>query len=179
MTSVKVVLAATLAVSATGQVRSSRDQQYCNEQYTYCVNVPSVGDVERHEGDAPNHGITIRLSDPNARAWTYAHWDAALLGSSQKAAVGRLETLLEDHPKADASIAPTMLEDLTAYRIRLSYNDNGQMAEELIIAYHPPRDKTQGPGVLYEIGLSCPKDNYPRDSKILQTLVETFRRTGE
>lgn len=159
--------------------RISRPEDYCNEKYMYCVTVPSSGKAEPHEGDSPNHGVTIKLPDPQSDAWTYAHWDAALLESSQKAALNRLGILLDEHPHAEVSIKPTMVSSMIAYRIRLNYIDVRPMIEELVIAYREPKDKSQGPGIIYEIGLQCSQTNYSTRVSVLESLISTFRRTRD
>lgn len=157
----------------------SSPEDYCNEKYMYCVAVPSSGKPEPHEGDSPNHGVTIKLPDLQSDAWTYAHWDAALLESSQKAALNRLGILLDEHPHAEVSMKQTMLSGLVAYRIRLNYIDARPMTEEIVTAYRKPKDKSQGPGVIYEIGLECSQANYSTSISVLESLISTFRRTGD
>jgi hypothetical protein len=51
-----------------------RTEEYCNEDYMYCVRVPHGGKLQPHEGDSPNHGATIDLPQHEGQAWTYAHW---------------------------------------------------------------------------------------------------------
>jgi hypothetical protein len=164
---------------ATTRLSLSAAQEYCNEQYTYCVTVPSSGKLEAHEGDAPNHGATIELSETGNKAWTYAHWDAALLGSSQKAALSRLEMLLDEHPNAEVIMRPTMVANMSAYRIRLSYEDTQPMTEELVISYCKPKNESQGPGTIYEIGLHCSQRSYAVNVSVLEALIYTFRRVGK
>jgi hypothetical protein len=143
------------------------------------VNVPIKGKVEPHTGDAPNHGVTIDLENPGDVAWTYAHWDAALLGSSQKAALDRLDILLEESPSGRANIAPTMLAGLSAYRIRLDYADKRPMSEDVVIAYRKAEKDSEGPGRVYEIGVKCRQATYPECAKVLDALVGTFQTTVE
>jgi hypothetical protein len=151
-------------------------KQYCNEKYKYCVNVPDAANVEAHEGDSPNHGITIRLSDSGEETWTYAHWDAALLGSAQKVLVRRLEIILADDPTAEMAVASTTIAGLPAYRIRLSHS-NGSQVEEILIAYRKPQSPSQDPGIIYEIGLKCVQDHYLSEAKVFEILAATFRQT--
>ncbi len=175
--------ASTLLIAATHritiQASDSTIRQYCNEQYMYCVALPTSGKAEPHEGDAPNHGVTIKLQEPESEAWTYAHWDAALLGSSQKAALQRFELFFSEHPTAEVSMAPIMIAGLSAYRIRFIYVDIRPVTEELVIAYSKPKDASQGPGIIYEIGLKCSQKSYPANASTLDSLIATFRRTGE
>lgn len=172
-----LLIAATRRV--TMQASDSAIRQYCNEQYMYCVALPTSGKAEPHEGDAPNHGVTIKLQEPENEAWTYAHWDAALLGSSQKAALQRFEAFFGEHPTAEVSMAPAMIAGLSGYRIRVSYVDVRPVTEELVIAYSKPKDASQGPGIIYEIGLKCSQKSYPANASALESLIATFRRTGE
>ena len=158
--------------------RISRAQEYCNEKYMYCVTVPSSGKPEAHEGDAPSHGVTIKLPEPGGEAWTYAHWDAALLESPQKAALNRLGILLDEHPDAEVSMRQTMVASMLAYRIRLNYEDTRPMTEELIIAYRKPKNESQGPGIIYEIGLNCSQRSYSTSVSLFESLITTFRRIG-
>ena len=164
---------------STMQASDSAIRQYCNEQYMYCVTLPSSGKAEPHEGDAPNHGVTLKLQEPENEAWTYAHWDAALLGSSQKAALQRFKAFFSEHPTAEVSMAPIMIAGLSAYRIRFSYVDIRPVTEELVIAYSKPKDASQGPGIIYEIGLKCSQKSYAANASTLDSLIATFRRTGE
>ncbi len=168
-----------VALPATTPTSFSAIQEYCNEQYMYCVSVPSSGKLEAHEGDAPNHGATIKLSEPGNEAWTYAHWDAALLRSSRKAALSRLEILLDKHPNAEAIMRRTMIAGMSAYRIRLNYDDTRPATEELIIAYCKPKNESQGPGTIYEIGLHCSQSSYSANVSVLEALLSTFRRIGK
>ena len=102
-----LTLAAASIVLATGaakpQVPESHAHKYCNAKYMYCVDVPSSGKTKPHEGDSPNHGVTVDLGD-SSYAWTYGEWDAALLGSSEKAALRRRRMLLDELPSAEAKI---------------------------------------------------------------------------
>ncbi len=179
-----LVIAASLAMLAVALPATSRPsfsgaQEYCNEQYMYCVTVPSSGRLEAHEGDAPNHGATIKLSEPGNEAWTYAHWDAALLRSSQRAALSRLEMLLDKHPNAEVIMRPTIIASMPAYRIRLNYGDTRLMTEELVIAYCNPKNESQGPGIIYEIGLHCTQRSYSVNVSVLEALLDTFRKIGK
>jgi hypothetical protein len=170
-----------LATVATARVQASGfgPQQYCNEQYMYCVSLPSSGRVEPHQGDAPNHGFKIDLLEPPNVAWSYTQWDAALLQSSQKAALYLLGILLDEHPSGEVSMRPAVIAGLSAYRIRFSYTDIRPMTEELVVAYRRPKDESKGPGIIYEIGLKCSQSSYSANISILDGLVGTFRRIGE
>lgn len=103
-----LTLAAAFIVLASGtakpQVPESDAHKYCNAKYMYCVDLPPSGKTKPHEGDSPNHGVTVDLGD-SSYAWTYGEWDAALLGSSQKAALRRRRMLLDEHPGGEARIA--------------------------------------------------------------------------
>src|SRR5712692_2100909 len=170
---------AALALPGPTPPSVSRPQEYCNEKYMYCVSMPSSGKPEAHEGDAPNHGVTIKLPESGNEAWTYAHWDAALLESSRKAALNRVEMLLDEHPNAEVIMRRTMIAGMSAYRIRLNYEDTRPMTEELIIAYLKTKNESQGPGTLYEIGLRCSQRSYSINVSVLEALISTFRRTGK
>lgn len=165
-----------LAVAAPGQteVPVSAGQRYCNEEYLYCVNFPSTGSVVPHEGDSPNHGVTIALEGQGNEAWTYAHWDSALLGSPQKVAVERLGMLIKEHPNAEITIKPVMLAELRAYRIRCNYQDIRPMVEEVVIAHRGHQKKSKDVDLIYEIGLKCPRVDYSKYSGTLEAIVSTF-----
>lgn len=154
-------------------------QQYCNEKYMYCTEFPSLGKARPHEGDSPNHGVSIDLAEPGDEAWTYAHWDAAMLGNIQKMALHRLEILLDEHNDARVSMAPAFLAGLPAYRIRLSYSGVPPTTEELIIAYRKPRGDSQETGIVYEVGLKCKESNFSANVGALESLVGTFRLVGK
>ena len=160
------------------QTTGSGIQQYCNEQYGYCVSLPSSGMIEPHEGDAPNHGVSIKLPELENGAWTYAHWDAALLEGTRKVALRRLEISLLKHSNAQVRMAPTMLAGLHAYRIRLEYKETLPTIEELVIAYRKPRTESESPGIIYEIGLKCSKSSYPAGVSVLEALISSFKLTG-
>jgi hypothetical protein len=171
------------AVAAAQPAKTSAShpgvQEYCNAQYMYCVALPDSGKVQPHEGDAPNHGVTIKLPEPGGVAWTYAHWDAALLASPQKAALGQLEVVLNKHPNAEVNMKPTVVAGLPAYRIRLTYADIRPTIEEVIVAYRRPKDEPQGPGIIYEIGLNSSQIGYSVNVSTLDALARSFRQTRE
>lgn len=151
--------------------------RYCNEQYKYCVDIPSSGKVEPHEGDSPNHGIAMKMPE-SGEVWTYAHWDAALLESPQRVLLRRLEIILADHPMADVTITSAKIAGLPAYKVRFSYVKSRALVEEIVIGYRKPQNASMGPGIIYEVGLKCSQDRYPSDIKILESLANTFRQTG-
>ena len=169
-------LFATLGGATTNSALPAVDQ-YCNEQYKYCVDIPPSGKVERHEGDSPNHGIAIKMPE-SGEAWTYAHWDAALLESPQKVLLRRLEIILADHPMAEVTIISAKMAGLPAYKVRFSYVKSRSLVEEIVIGYRKPKSPSLGPGIIYEVGLKCSEDRYPSDIKILESLANTFRQTG-
>jgi hypothetical protein len=155
---------------------NSAAQQYCNDKYMYCVKVPPSGTAVQHEPDAPNHGVTVDLPQTGEEIWTYAHWDAALLDGSQKAAFERLEIIFTEHPDADVSIARAMLAELSAYRIRFRYTATQPMTEEIIIAYRKPKDQSKDTGIIYEIGMKSAQSTYKANAGTFKSFVDTFRQ---
>jgi hypothetical protein len=118
----------------------------------------------------------IDFEEPGNEAWTYAHWDAALLGNLQSAAKDRLGILRVKHPKSGVKMEPAFLAGLPAFRIRISYADSEPITEEVLIAYRKPEDK--GPGRIYEIGLKCGKERHSKYVKVFEALVKTFQITA-
>jgi hypothetical protein len=168
-----------LSLPATAQITETDNNQYCNEQYLYCVNLPNLSKIEPHDGDAPNHGITITLSLPGNIAWTYAHWDAALLQSSRKVLLDRLKMINNEHSGAEVRVRATMLSGLPAYRIRINYMDTRPITEELVIAYRKPKNKSAGPGVVYEIGMKGTQGSYSANVATLNAFINTFRPVAQ
>jgi hypothetical protein len=158
-------------VSASGP----STEQYCNETYAYCVNLPHSGKPKPHEGDAPNHGVTVDLQQPGNQVWTFAYWDAALAESPQKAMLNRLGILLEKHRDGTVSIEPTTLDGLPAYRIRLSYAAATRREQEIVVAYRTPADKSKDTGIIYEIGLDCDAPHCAQEARAFETFVASFR----
>lgn len=166
-----------LSVGSPTRIRgdSLATQQYCNEQYRYCVTLPNVGKAELHEGDAPNHGVTIDLAAKQDLLWTYAAWDAALLEGSRKAALQRREIILREHHDAKIDVAPTKLGGLSAFHIRATYGGIKPMNEEIVIAYRKPKDKSKGTGIIYEIGLECVQSARASYVGIFKSFISAFR----
>jgi len=158
---------------------SSVLQQYCNDKYMYCVNIPRSGKAVPHEGDAPKHGITIQLPQTGEEIWTYAHWDAALLQGSQKAALRQIEIIFSEHPDTDVSMASTRLADLSAYHLRFSYAGLQPITEEIIIAYRKSKDQSKETGIIYEIGMKCASSTCKVSAATFESFVSTFRLTDK
>jgi hypothetical protein len=131
----------------------AKQKQYCNQAYMYCVELPSIGTVQPHLDDSPNHGVSIDLSAKGNEIWSYAHWDAVLLKSAQQAALLRLGLLLDEHPDAEINIKLTTLAGLSAFHILLTMPGTVPTMEEIVIAYAPPEDESKGPGIIYELGV--------------------------
>ena len=153
-------------------------QQYCNEKYRYCVDLPPSAKTEAHQGDAPNHGVTIELPD-SGKLWTYAHWDAALFEETEKAALDRIEIIFREHPDAEVNMARTILAGLSAYRIRFVYSRIQPTTEEIIIAYRKPKDKSKETGIIYEVGMKCTPSTYKVNMGTFESFVNTFQPTEE
>jgi hypothetical protein len=164
-----------LAQPRRAQSVDSAAGQYCNQQYAYCVSLPSSGKAEPHEGEAPNHGVTVDLPESGNQLWIYAHWDAALLKGSQEAAFQRLAIILHEHPDAEVSIVRSRMADLTAYRLRFNYSPRQPMVEQIVIAYREPKDESKDTGIIYEIGLQSTQASYASNARILSSFISTFR----
>jgi hypothetical protein len=157
------------------QPSSAKTERYCNEQYAYCAVLPSLGKIEPHEDNAPNHGVSVALDEDGSEAWIYAHWDAALLDSSPKVVSDEVGILLDKYPKAEVQIKPSMLAGMAGYRSIVRYVDNGPRVEQLVIAYRKPEDESKGPGKIYESGLKCKQDECQKYAKTLDDLIGTFQ----
>lgn len=154
---------------------SGGSRQYCNEKYKYCVDLPPSGKAEAHQGDAPNHGVTIVLPD-SGELWTYAQWDAALFEEAQKAALEQREIILRKHPDAGVTMTKTVLAGLSAYRMRFTYVDIQPMTEEIIIAYRKPRDQSKDTGIIYEVGMKCAPSACKANLGVFGAFVSTFQQ---
>lgn len=167
------------AQSTATQFPSSVAQRYCNENYMFCVDLPKLGKVVPHYSGTTNHGVEIELPQPESEVWVYAGWNAALLPSSRKVLINKLDMLRIDHPNAKISVRHTILSGVSAYRIKLRYQDTGPMIEEIVIEYRKPKNESAGPGVIYEIGLKGSQSNYSKNIAIFNAFIDTFRETEE
>jgi hypothetical protein len=175
------ILACVLAFaqSTTTQFSSSVAQQYCNENYMFCVDLPELGKVVPHYSGTANHGVEIELPQPESEVWVYAGWDASLLQSSRKVLINKLDMLRIEHPNAKISVRHIVLSGISAYRIKLRYQDPVPMIEEIVIEYRKPKNESAGPGVIYEIGLKGSQNNYSNNIVIFNAFINTFRVTEE
>ncbi len=153
----------------------TKSSRYCNATYMYCVGLPAVGTAEPHLGDSPNHGVTIDLAHHAGELWSYAHWDAALLGSAKDAALSRAGLLLDEHPGGSINLTSTELDGLTAFRIVVATSPAGQALEEIVVAYRSPIDESRGPGIIYEIGVKSDVPAIAYDVRDFRIFVDSFR----
>lgn len=163
---------------ATARSRSKANaDEYCNQKYMFCIHIPKGGALQPHEGDAPNHGAAVNLPD-NSEAWANADWDAALMGSSRKVLLDRLNMLFNEHPAAEFRIVPTTLARIPAYRISLDDPNLTPVREEIVIAYSKPV-KPADTGIVYEIGLRCSsRTGCAENIKSFDDLLFSFRLTN-
>ena len=150
-------------------------KEYCNQTYMYCLELPSVGTVEPHLGDSPNHGVSIKLPADEGVVWSYAHWDAALLKSARQALTARIGLLIVEHPNAEIRIKPTKLARLPAFLITLAGEDNAPSRQVILVAYRAPQEESEGPGIIYEIGINCHGDACTDRIGDFEQVARTFR----
>ncbi len=150
---------------------------YSNPIFGYSVSLPSGLVGEGDPDPAPNHGIVVRLSSDGVDyLWTSGLYNASYYNKPEQLAEDQLDEL-KGEGLTDVkvvSLEHAALCDLQALRQTISYRTKaGALMTQVIVSAVDLSD--HGPGMLYSVGLRSSSDTLPRNIKMLDQVVSSFR----
>lgn len=152
-------------------------ERYVNEGYGYSVEIPKGLIGTGSSSPAPNHGISITLSEqPEARIWTDGSFNSQFWSTLDEAAAAHVEGSKDEASQVEVvRRSATHLHDLTATRITLRRKDSGSseaIIEDVILAL---RDTKGEVGIVYTVSLITTEARYNQDKEVFNQVLHSWR----
>ena len=151
--------------------------RYLNEVYGYSIEIPKGLRGEGVSPPAPNHGVTIILSEqPEARIWTDGSFNSLFWSSLDEAVADRIEGNRNVVSQVEViKRSNTRLHDLNAVHLTLRHKDRGAsefVVEDVVLALRDTKDEV---GIVYSISLTTVESRYNRDKEVFDEIVRSWR----
>lgn len=147
--------------------------RYVNEVYGYSVEIPEGLVGVGAAPPAPNHGVSIVLSEePEARIWIDGSYNSLFWSTLDEAAAAHVETAKRQASEVEViGRSPTRLHNLTGTRITLR-RKGGAVIEDIVLALRKTKDEV---GIVYSLSLSTPESRYTQDKEVFDRVVQSWQ----